>query len=156
MCQPLGCGARGSAGRISLPRALLDSEGTARALAREWLKLRYNLLHCLLCCTVLVRYGVFEEVRGFPGDAIYKNSWRIGTETVETRGCSGRNSSKTLQFCRYGRCEDRVAGPAETPDQLFCREGDALDLLAPTKQVNCSEEKTGEPQLRIRSTSRRW
>ena len=84
---------------------------------------------------------MFEEVRGFPGDAIYKNSWRIGTETVETRGCSGKNSGNTLQFCRYGRCEDRVAAPAEPPDQLFCREGDALDLLAPTKQVNCSEER---------------
>ena len=75
-----------------------NSPFPASELLREWLK--YS-------------FGVFEEVGGFPGDSIYKEEYRFGSETVTSQGCSGDVSWSSEMFC-----------PAQT----------SLNTLAPTKQ----------------------
>ena len=59
--QHLGCGRQGA--RVSLSARFVSGArgaglaSSARRLAREWIK---------------YRYGVFEELRGFPGDKLYR------------------------------------------------------------------------------------
>ena len=97
---------------------------------REWLK---------------YRYGVFEEVRGFANDPVYKDMYRIGSEIVESYGCSRNNATSPLQYCRYQRCEDMIAKSDDSHDQMFCDAGDSLDMLAPTKQnLLCNGETARE------------
>ena len=97
---------------------------------REWIK---------------YRYGVFEEVRGFSADPIYKDQYRIGSETVQSYGCSRSNATSPLQYCRYQRCEDVIAKTSSSQHQVFCAAGDSLDMLAPTKQnLLCNGQTTRE------------
>ena len=60
------------------------------------------------------KFGVFEELRGFAGDDLYSDTYSVGEDIRRTYGCS----------------EDSEA----EEDNMFCDEGQTLNMLAPTKQ----------------------
>ena len=74
-------------------------------LLREWLK---------------YRYGVFEELKGFPGDKVYTENYNAGQENVTTSGCEVESDNKEILTTDSG--------------EMFCGEGQSLNMMAPTKQ----------------------
>ena len=74
-------------------------------LLKEWLK---------------YRYGVFEELKGFPGDKVYKESYNAGQDIITTSGCQVDS-------------EDNATLTHDS-DEMFCGEGQSLNMMAPTKQ----------------------
>ena len=95
--QHLDCGHTGLQLSVSRHFVLQQSQARERMMMREWLK---------------YRYGVFEEMRGFHNDKIYREQFNNGTDTEETSGCSDDYDD----------------------EEIFCDQLTNLNLLAPTKQ----------------------
>ena len=90
----------------------------ASELLREWLK--YS-------------YGVFEEVEGFPGDSLYKEEYWLGSQRVETQGCSGNISSSSSMFCPPKATLDTLA---PTKQNLLCRGQTARQIIFSSPELS--------------------
>ena len=86
----LGCGHSGT--RLTIPLSLLHSASPSSSSP--------SAADLLMRELVRLRYGVFEELVGFPGDPVYKDRYRVGSETVRTAGCGEHRRPTARQFCR--------------------------------------------------------
>ena len=93
----LGCGHPGT--RLTIPLSLLHSSPSSSSPSSSSSS-SLSTADLLMREVVRLRYGVFEEMVGFPGDLVYKDRYRVGSETVRTAGCGEHRGHSARQFCR--------------------------------------------------------